>query len=73
MGDHLRDGESDGFIVGLIDAAGHLRALHEGFAYDLVALLESAFDSGIDILHRFHFGATEGGTADIGFDETGQS
>ena len=70
---HLRDGESDGFVLRLIGAAGHFGTLHERFADHLVALLESSLDGRIDVFHRLHFGAAEGRTAYVRFDEAGQA
>ena len=73
MGDHFGNRESHRFVLGLIDAAGHFGTLHERLADDLIALLESPLNSGIDLLHGLDLGASERGTAYVRFDETGQT
>ena len=73
VGYYLGNGESDCFLFGLINAAGHFRSLHERLADDLIALLERTFDSGVDVLNGLHFRAAEGRAADVRFDETGQT
>ena len=70
---HLRYGECHGFVFGLVHAAGDLRPFHVSLADDLVALLESAFDGGIDLFHALHLRAAERRTAHVALDETRQT
>ena len=73
MGNDLGDRESNGFIFGLIDAAGHFRTLHKRLADNLIALFERALNGRVDILNGFHLGATEAAAAYVRFDKAGQS
>ena len=71
--DYFCDREYHFIFLGFVASVGQFDTVHESFNHHIIRLLESSFQSRLNLFLCFHLCHTEAGTAGIGLDEARQA